>query len=626
MPARSSGQRAARVRRLSTLPRWLLAAAAVPSLLTSQLEAAGDPTDSRPNVVLILADDLGFDDLAIHGNPIVKTPRIDALAREAVRFSSFYVTPLGAPTRAALLTGRDHLRTGVAHVGGGKDFLSLQERTLAEAFRAAGYATGMWGTWHLGTTDGYHPWQRGFDEAYSAVPHRHQNGSGRLNGEPREHEGWTDAALTDYAIDFMRRHQERRFFAYLPYLACHAPLEAPEPSLARYRGQRLREPLATLYGMVEHLDTQVGRLLDEIDRLGLAKKTVIVFLSDNGPWVGTDTLTAEDHKTRYVNGLRGHRGDLWENGILSPLFVRCKSRFAPRVVERLVDVTDIFPTLLELAGGDASTSHPVDGRSIVPYLRGETEALDERVLFRYAHPGWLTSERPSTPEGVPNEYAPVDRQAVRFAEQTLAIRTERYKLLLNPRAADHEEAEPDEDLLLFDLRADRREQKDLSASQPALLATLRDRLASWFDGIVAEPQAFATPTYLVGLEGARSNDLPASGPSRLQGNLVNTLGYLTGWTAPGDVATYHLKVLTPGRYRVSLEHEWRERSYNVLFRLSAGSAPSQLRLLVGREQIPALLELPAGEGPLTLSLYRGAPGGKELGLRLTRILLEREDP
>jgi uncharacterized sulfatase len=599
-------------------------------LLPLHHDATAEPVPDRPNVLLILADDLGFDDLGIDGNPIVQTPRIDALAREAVRFSNFYVTPMGPPTRAELLTGRNHLRTGVVDSGGGQGFLSLKERTLAEAVRAASYATGMWGKWDLGGTDGYHPWQRGFDEAYSAEGDQHRAGRGRYNGEPRDHDGWTADVLTDSALDFIQRHRDRPFLVYLPYLLCHAPLDAPERYVARYRAQRLHEPLATLYGMVEHLDAQVGRLLDEVDRLGLAERTVVVFLSDNGPWAGTGTLNADDRKLRNVSGMRGYKGDLWENGIRSPLFVRWKGHFPPARVERLVDVTDLFPTLLELAGGETSGSLPLDGRSIVPCLRGDTSTLGERVLFRYAHPGWLTSDRPVTPEGIANRYAPVDRRALRFAEQTLAVRTERHKLLLNPRAADHETPEPAEHLALFGPGTDRKEQHDLAGSEPALVEGLRDRLVTWFDGVVADPEALLPPTYLVGLDGASTCVLPANGPSRLQGHLVNTRLFLTGWREPGDAAGYRLRVLTPGRYRVRVELEWQERSYNVLLRLSAGSfpgsSPSPLRLLVGGDQVPAELELAAGAAELWLSLYRGAADGRDLGLRLSRIVFERQDP
>jgi len=148
---------------------------------------------TKPNFIIIQLDDLGWSDIGIHGNKIVETPNIDRLALESVRFNQFYVNPVCAPTRAALLTGRDFLRTGVSHVHGGKDFLHLEEKTIADAFKAGGYVTGIWGKWHCGHTDGYFPWERGFDEAYLAKLYQHKNSHGSLNGQEEEHQDWDDS-------------------------------------------------------------------------------------------------------------------------------------------------------------------------------------------------------------------------------------------------------------------------------------------------------------------------------------------------------------------------------------------------------------------------------------------------
>ena len=137
----------------------------------------------RPNIILILMDDMGWDDLSLHGNQIIETPNLDKFARESVQFQQFYVNPVCAPTRASLLTGRDYLRTGVSHVNGGKGYLNLEETTIAEIFSGAGYATGMWGKWHSGSADGYQPWERGFDEAYVVGSYSHENNFGKLNGK-----------------------------------------------------------------------------------------------------------------------------------------------------------------------------------------------------------------------------------------------------------------------------------------------------------------------------------------------------------------------------------------------------------------------------------------------------------
>ena len=163
---------------------------------------SGSVANSKPNIILIQADDLGWDDLAVHGNQFVDTPALDKLAAEGIQFKQFYVNSVCAPTRASLLTGRHFLRTGVSHVHGGKDFVNLNETLLSETLKINGYRTGMWGKWHSGKTNGYFPWQRGFDEAYMAQLYKHENSEGLLNGKTVQHQKWASEVITDYAIDF----------------------------------------------------------------------------------------------------------------------------------------------------------------------------------------------------------------------------------------------------------------------------------------------------------------------------------------------------------------------------------------------------------------------------------------
>jgi arylsulfatase A-like enzyme len=238
----------------------------------------------RPNVLLILTDDQGWDDFGCSGNEYLKTPRLDRLAEESVTFSNYYVTPVCAPTRAALLTGRHYLRTGVSHVHGGKDFIHPDEVLLPEMFQKAGYVTGMWGKWHSGKTSGYFPWERGFDEAYMATLYIHKDNPGLFNGVPRKHEGWTVETLTDYAIDFIKRNKDKHWFAYVPYLTVHSPLDAPEELIDKYRQQGLGLDLSKVYAMLEQLDGNIARLLDCIDNLDSDHETLILFFCDNGPW------------------------------------------------------------------------------------------------------------------------------------------------------------------------------------------------------------------------------------------------------------------------------------------------------------------------------------------------------
>lgn len=514
-------------------------------------------TESRPNIVLILLDDLGWSDLGCHGNDIVETPTIDKLASESVQFSQFYVNPVCAPTRASLLTGRHFLRTGVSHVHGGKDFVHLDETLLPEHFQNAGYATGMWGKWHSGHTDGYYPWQRGFDEAYMAQLYKHENSRGQLNGEPVEHSAWADEVITEYAIEFMRRHQHQPFFAFLPYLTCHSPLVAPQSMIDKYREKGLSENLATLYAMINFCDFHLNRLFQAMQDLGLAKNTMVLFLSDNGPAISNNLLTDQDRDIRYANNLKGHKGNIWENGVKSPLFVRWPGTFKPSTIDHLADVTDLFPTLLEIAGIALPDSNlPLDGRSLLPLLQGQKTRSSEKRSFNYANPGWPPTDQPWSPQGTKDEYRPIPPEAkarIQYEDQIISVRKGDYKLLFNPGAVE-DQVELVNGYALFNIVADPREEQNLVQAKPERFQELKAELQQWFESIKQAPPSFAMPTFLIGQNGRVHNTILAKGPRDISPGLKNTFNQLWNWQQ-GDWAEYRIRVLTPGNYEVELHHD-----------------------------------------------------------------------
>jgi len=215
-------------------------------------------TRNIPNILLIQVDDLGIGDLAVNGNRFIETPNIDKLAGEAVSYKDFYVNTLCAPSRATLLTGRDFWKTGVSGVHGGRDYVNLNEVMFPELLKQSGYATGMWGKWHSGKTDGYFPWDRGFDEAYYATLYNYFNNVGLLNGERVETKGWATDRITDFAIDFIKRNSKKKFFVYVSYMAPHEPWYAPDEYTEKYTNKGLSKALSTLYGMIDLVDFNVG--------------------------------------------------------------------------------------------------------------------------------------------------------------------------------------------------------------------------------------------------------------------------------------------------------------------------------------------------------------------------------
>lgn len=514
---------------------------------------------SRPNIILIMADDLGFSDLGVHGNSLVETPELDLLAAESMQFSQFYVTPVCATTRASLLTGRHFLRTGVSHVHGGKDFLHLDEFTLAQALKEQGYATGMWGKWHSGKTPGYFPWERGFDEAFMAGLYQHHNNVGLMNGEEVATSGWVSDVLTDFAIDFIQRKQDQAFFVYLPHLTCHAPLKAPEELISRYEGKGLSRNLSTLYAMVEQMDNSIGRLLNALEEMSLSENTIVLFLSDNGPAVINNLLTDEDRKIRYVNDLRGHKGNIWENGIKSPLFVLWKGVIEPGSMEKLCGVSDLFPTLLELAApGEVELPNKLDGRSILPCLEGEEETMAEREIFIYANPGWPPSDQPWTPEGIKDEYRPWKYSGgdmLSYEKQIIGIRDASFKLLMNPGPTDGS-IKPDKDgFVLIDVEKDPMEKVNRITQESEQSDELKASLKKHYEDVYQSPHAFKMPRFLIGVGPHGSYPVLAYAPRLISPGVKSASSYITNFTLPGDFAIYDIAVEASASYSVDIHYK-----------------------------------------------------------------------
>lgn len=498
------------------------------------------PTGALPRVVLLIqADDLGIDDLGFHGNPLAHTPNLDALAGEAIRCEDFTVNPVCAPSRATLLTGRHFLRTGVSHVHGGKQFLHPDERTLADAFQAAGWRTGMWGKWHLGTLPGYLPWERGFEEAYMAKLYRHENSSGELNGDPVATDTWADSVLVDYALDFLDRHPDDRCLLYLPSMTPHTPLEAPAGWVAFHRERGLPRGLATLYAMVSHLDEEIGRLLRGLDERGLYEETLLLFTSDNGPALSRGQMTDAERHLRKRSARRGWKGDLWENGVRAPLLVRWPSALRPRTLTCPLDQVNLLPTLLDWCDVPWPKAWPaLDGASDRRTFETGAAPPEDAKILNYAHPGWLATRRPYSPLGIPGEYNPVapgEKPQLRPDRMPLSLREGRFKFLLNPLAP---ESPRQISAMLVDLYEDPGETTDVSAEYPETAARLRATAERWFSEIRDSDHSFTAPRIRVPGDGVLC--FPATNPIRVRGRLQNSVTALRGWTEPGDEAEYEL--------------------------------------------------------------------------------------
>ncbi|AWB68935.1 sulfatase [Saccharobesus litoralis] len=516
--------------------------------------AAAKPI-SKPNIILITSDDMGYDDLSLHGNPIIETPRLDSLAAQSLQFSDFNVSPVCATTRAALLTGRHYYKTGVSGVHGGRDYMRLDEVTIADVLANNGYKTGTWGKWHLGKTPGYCPWDRGFDEAYYSALYVHKNAYGyqpNQQGKVEKHKSqqWVSELITDKAINFIERNKQQPFFAYLSYLAPHEPWLAPKQYVDKYKAKGQREAIANLYGMIEEMDFHIGRLIDYLDESGLSNNTMVIFMSDNGPWFGSSNygaMTTKEWQQRNPNDWHGMKGRNWQNGIKSPLFVRWPSKVKPKTVNAYVNVTDIFPTLVDVTGSKLETNHlPLDGESFsstlltgqafkrkIPQLVGSHDVMSDKKHF--------------------NQWTPIDsvaRDNMHYEKQMFALRDSRYKLIKRPVLDEPHYPKPTQGYLLFDMQNDPQESKNLVTTKPKIAKRMQAQMQQAYQNIFAANGSFDTPIYPVNAEYGVVN---AFGPSRTGGNVKSQAHQLGGFKAKGDFAEYKIDIEQAGKYRIELD-------------------------------------------------------------------------
>jgi arylsulfatase A-like enzyme len=446
--------------------------------------AAAADRDERPNVVLFLVDDLGYGDLAGHGNPHVETPHIDAFARDGVEFSRFYVSPVCHPTRASLMTGRHTART-FRNVSFHMD---PEEVTVAEMLKAAGYKTAHFGKWHLGEEPHESPLAQGFDEVITLGPGLMSSAGGALpaksyfdpelfhNGRPQKYRGYCMDVYTTAAIDFIRENRDHPLFVYLPTNLIHTPMVAPPELAAKYRARGLNEDLAAAYGMIESTDTNFGRLRGALKELALEETTLLIFTSDNGAAI------YKAHEIERDAGLHGMKGTVYEGGIRAPCVMRWPAGFSGRTkVDRIAAHIDVLPTILEACGVAAPAGVRLDGRSLLPLLRDPAAPWTERTLVIQCN-----SNGPPTrglsfaaigqrwklvqPCGTDKNFFWLAWYSIISAAQG---RGERTVMDGVPR------------LELYDLIADPGERQNEAAQHPEIVEQLQRQYNAWFDDIEA---------------------------------------------------------------------------------------------------------------------------------------------
>ena len=438
--------------------------------------------DRPPNIIFVLADDLGWTDLGAFGSKYYETPNIDRLAAQGMRLTNHHHCQNCAPTRSALLSGQYGARTGTYTVGSIDRFdwqarplrpvdnvtkLSLERDTFADQLKKAGYATAMFGKWHLGGTPDYHPSKRGFDEAIESEG-RHFDFETKPKTEYPKGQYLADF-LTDKAVDFIQRNQAKPFLLYLPHFGVHSPFQAKPELVAKFKGKPgvSGHNNPTYAAMLASVDESVGRLMAKLEELKLADNTVLIFASDNGGVGGygrPDGLIREPGKMPKAGGdeggggitdntpLRSGKGSLYEGGVRVPFIVRWPGKVAAGSALGTPTVhVDLFPTLLELSGA-AKPRQALDGESLLPLMLGKSSTLKRDAIFQH-FPGYLGSGNGlwrTTPVSL--------------------VQMGDWKLM---------EYLEDGRLELYNLKDDLGETKNLATTNPDKAKELHERLIAW---------------------------------------------------------------------------------------------------------------------------------------------------
>jgi len=540
----------------------------------------------RPNIVVILSDDQGWGDLSIHGNTNLETPNIDSLARDGALFDRFFVCSVCAPTRAEFLTGRYHPRGGVHGVSTGAERLNLEEKTIGDTFKSAGYATATFGKWHNGTQYPYHPNARGFDEYYGFCSGHWGNYFDPIlehNGEIVRGKGYITDDLTDHTLAFIEKNKNQPFFCYLPYNTPHSPMQVPDRFYEKFENHpiemRNRDPQTEqiektrcALAMCENIDWNVGRILGKLDELKLSEKTIVVYFGDNGP-----------NSSRWNGNMKGRKGSTDEGGVRVPCLIRWPGHIKPGTqILQIAGGIDLLPTLADMAGIPLVTTKVLDGISLKPLLLSETVQWPDRMIFSHQ-------------------------------KGRVSVRIQRYRL--------------DNNGGLFDMITDPGQYHNISKEKPEVAATLTEAVARWKDEVLPESSEDDRP-FPVGYPEFPATILPAR-DGVPYGNIQRSAkapncSYFTNWISADDKITWDIEVAASGNYEAEIYYTCAEENVGSTVELRFNESLIQAEVteahdppLVGAEfdRIPRGSESYVKDfRPLGLGVFRLEKGRGELTL------------
>ena len=542
----------------------------------------GGPASARPNVILIITDDQGYGDLGCHGNEVVRTPHLDKLHSESVRFTDFHVDPLCAPTRAALFTGHHAYRTGVTAAFGGRSILRGDETTIADVFSANGYRTGLFGKWHLGDNYPYRPNERGFDEtvacwsggvtqAADSWGNDYFDDTYSRNNVPEKFEGYCTDVFFSEGIRFVEENRQRPFLLLLPTNTPHAPYWVAEKYSQPYEEQGVSPTAAAFYGMIENLDENVGRLRQRLTELNLDQNTILIFMTDNGSSAGFGLATAdEEWGEGFKANMRGRKGSNYDGGHRVPFFMRWPAGgvVGGRDIGRLSAHIDVLPTLIDLIGLDPPGEVSFDGTSLVPLLKDEPGFPEGRMHFVQHQQFHVESAfQMDKPQPFLNS----------------AVLTEDWRLVNGSE--------------LYDFKADPGQQKDVHVEHPEVVAQLRAAYEEWWADVTERMGEYieipvgsdeANPVRLTSFDWR-----PDGGPPNQQVMKEAPIDYYY-WANNGFWA---IDVVQSGRYEIALRQQPPEAQFpieGVTARIQVGDIKADQPIPPEATAVTFEMELKAG--------------------------------
>ena len=489
----------------------------------------------RPNVIVILTDDQGWGDLSMNGNKDLSTPHIDSIAREGARFKYFYVQPVCSPTRAEFLTGRYSGRSSVYSTSAGGERMDLDEKTIADTFRAAGYVTAAFGKWHNGMQYPYHPNARGFQEYYGFCSgHWGHYYSPMLerNNQITQGKGFVTDDFTNQAIDFIQKNKDKPFFIYLPYCTPHSPMQVPDKYWNRHKDKALKMKhggpethLRAALAMCENIDDNVGRLMKKLDELKLTENTILLYFSDNGP-----------NGARWNNHLKGKKGSTDEGGVLSPLVMKWPAKIKPgKDVTQICGTIDLLPTLADMCDVPLLKNKPLDGISMKKPILEEVKNWPDRYIMS----SWKGRN---------------------------SLRNQQYRL--------------DNKGNLYDIQEDPQQKKSLNKQFPEIKKAMSAELQRLTADVMKDFQK-GRP-FIITHPDSVFSQIPARDALYTKGikrsNKFPNCSYLMNWTSTEDYIYWQAEVAATGTYEAVIYYTCKEGNTGIELELSFGDNKSTAKV------------------------------------------------